>query len=66
VKTAKKLPAADATKAGDLNVVDWIDEDIQNANTVVYVSPIGLGPGPFTNTSTYQKAAKALAKKEVA
>ena len=43
-----------------------IDEGIQNAKTVVCVSPIGLGAAPFTKTSKDQKAAKALAKKEAA
>jgi len=66
MKTAKKLPAADATKASNLNAGDWIDAGIQNAKTAVHLSPIGLGAGPFTMSSKYEKAAKALAKKEVA
>ena len=40
-------------------------QGLWNAKTVVCVSPIGLGAGPFT-ISKYEKAAKALAKKEVA
>jgi len=32
----------------------------------VYSGPVGAGTGPFTLTNNYKKAAKALAKKEVA
>jgi len=66
IKTAKKLPAADATKAADLNVSHWVDEGVQNAKDKVYVAPVGLGAGPFNMTNKYKKAAKALAKKQVA
>ena len=66
IKTAKKLPAANATKASDLNVSHWVNEGVQNAKNSVYVGPVGLGPGPFTVTTTYQNAAKTLAKKQVA
>jgi hypothetical protein len=66
IKAAKKLPAADPTKASDLNVSHWVAEGVQNAKDAVYVSPVGLGAGPFTKTSKYKKDAKALAKKEVA
>jgi hypothetical protein len=66
IQTAKQLPAADAIKASDLNVSHWVDEGVQNAKDSVYVAPVGLGAGPFTITNEYQKAAKALAKKQVA
>ena len=66
IKTAKKLPAANATKASDLNVSRCVNEGVQNAKNSVYVGPVGLGPGPFTVTTTYQNAAKTLAKKQVA
>ncbi len=65
-KAAKKLPAADTTKASDLNVSHWAAEGLQNAKDSVYTSPVGAGAGPFTLTKKYQNAAKALAKKEVA
>ena len=65
-KTAKKLPAADATKAGDLNVSHWVAEGVQSAMDSVYTGPVGAGTGSFTLTDKYKKAAKALAKKEVA
>ena len=66
IKTAKKLPAANAALANDLNVDHWVDEGVQNAKTAVYVSPVGLGSGTFTVTAKYAKAVKALAKKRVA
>jgi hypothetical protein len=66
IKTAKKLPVANATKASDLNVSHWVNEGVQNSKNSVYVGPVGLGPGPFTVTTTYQNAAKTLAKKQVA
>jgi len=65
-KTAKKLPAADATKASDLNVSHWVDEGVQNAKDSVYTGPVGAGTRSFVLTARYKKAAKALAKKEVA
>ena len=65
-KSAKKLAAADATKAGDLNVSHWIAEGVQNAKDSVYTGPVGAGTGSFTLTKKYKKSAKALAKKEVA
>jgi hypothetical protein len=66
MKSARKLPKADATQASDLKVDDWIDEGVQNAKDAVYVHPIGLGSGPFKTTSAYRRAAKSLAKKRVA
>jgi len=55
IKTAKNLPAADATKASDLNVGHWVDEGVQNAKVVVYIAPVQLGAGPFVLTKKYQK-----------
>jgi len=65
-KSAKQLPASDATKASDLNVSHWVAEGVQNAKDFVYVSPVGAGTGSFTLTKKYKGAAKALAKKQVA
>jgi hypothetical protein len=56
-KSAKKLPASDATKASDLNVSHWVAEGVQ---------PRWGGYGVFTLTKKYKSAAKALAKKQVA
>src|SRR5262249_3405739 len=66
IKTAKKLPTANPNEASDLDVRHWVDEGVHNATNTVYISPVGLGAGPFVLTKKYQKSAKALAKKQVA
>ncbi|MGZ5545412.1 MAG: S1/P1 nuclease, partial [Limisphaerales bacterium] len=66
IKSAKKLPAADAMKALDLNVSHWVDEGVQLAKTRVYGPPIGKGTGPFKLTDGYKKNAKLIAQEQVA
>jgi hypothetical protein len=65
IQSAKKLPAADALQALDLNVSDWVGEGVQLSKTKVYISPIGKGGGPFKLNATYKKNAKKLAQKQV-
>jgi len=39
----------------------WVAENFQAAQTKVYVSPIGDGPGPYVLTDSYKTAAWELA-----
>ncbi len=66
IAKAKALPAADETKAADLNADNWIDESFGFAKDNVYQSPIGAGKGPFTINAAYRKDATALAKERIA
>ena len=67
ITVGQSLPAAPATLANNLDAAVWIDESFTAAKSTVYKQPpIGVGPGPFTITSTYRNAARALAKKRVA
>jgi hypothetical protein len=66
IKSAKKLPAADAMKALDLNVTDWVNEGVQLSKTKVYVAPIGKAGGPFKLTKTYKSNSKKVAQQQVA
>jgi hypothetical protein len=67
VETAiKTFPAADATKAGILDESAWIAEGFALAQSAAYQAPIGVGDGPFTITATYQTAAVALGRQQVA
>ena len=66
-KTVKTLadgltvPAATADDASK-----WIDDSFKLAKQKVYVDPVGAGDGPFQATSAYARAARALAKQQVA
>ncbi|HCX30398.1 MAG TPA: S1/P1 nuclease [Blastocatellia bacterium] len=63
----QSLPAAPASLANNLDAAVWIDESFAAAKSTAYKQPpIGVGAGPFTITSTYRNAARALAKKRVA
>jgi S1/P1 Nuclease len=66
VTYAKKLPAVDATLGNDLDAATWIKESFDDAQTIVYVAPIGAGDGPFTTTPAYRSAARTVAKERVA
>jgi hypothetical protein len=66
VSYARNLPAADATLGSDPNSATWIKESFDDAQSVVYVAPIGAGDGPFTTTPAYRAAARKLAKERVA
>jgi hypothetical protein len=63
---AKTLAAPDATLAANADVKDWVAESTQAAEQQVYVAPIAAGDGPFSLSSTYKTAAKAVAKERVA
>ena len=66
IAAAKKLPKAPAAAAAKLDEKVWIDEGVQSAKQNAYRPPIGAGLGPFTLTSAYQSAAKAVARTRVA
>src|SRR6266850_6492993 len=67
VTVGQGLPTAPAAAANNLNASDWVDESFADAKSTVYKQPpIGVGPGPFTITTSYRNAAKGLAKKRVA
>jgi len=64
VTVGQGLPTAPAAAANNLNASDWVDESFADAKSTVYKQPpIGVGPGPFTITTSYRNAAKGLAKK---
>lgn len=65
-EVAETLPEADSTAAHNLVTSAWINESFADAQSKVYVSPIGEGNGPFHLTATYQDAAKQEAKQRVA
>ena len=62
---ARSLPAADASLAKEMSEAAWVRESFNSAKEYVYVPPVGSGPGPFTITTNYYEAARALAKKRV-
>jgi S1/P1 Nuclease len=66
VSYARKLSAADATLGSDPDAATWIKESFDDAQSAVYVAPIGAGDGPFTTTPAYRAAARKLAKERVA
>lgn len=64
---AQSLSPAPASAANNLNVSEWIRQSFELAKSTVYKNPpIGIGQGPYTVTTAYRNAAKALAKKQVA
>jgi hypothetical protein len=62
---ANGLPQANAQKAAVEDVDAWVQEGVDLAQTVVYVSPINAGAGPFTIDAAYQKAAFELGKRRM-
>ena len=66
VKKAAKMKSADAQLASIRDEATWIDESFHAAQDAVYVSPVGVGAGPFTLDATYKTAARELAAKRVA
>lgn len=67
VTVGQGLAPADADLANNLDAGVWIDESFEDAKSKVYKQPpIGVSAGPFTITSTYRNAARALAKQRVA
>ena len=66
IKVAKLLAPANQTLAKKLTTAVWINESFALAKQYVYVTPIGLGAGPFTLTPAYEKKARAIANQRVA
>jgi len=67
ITVGQSLPPAPAALANNLDAAVWINESFTDAKSKAYKQPpIGVGAGPFTITSTYRNAARALAKKRVA
>jgi len=65
-RAAAALPKAAVKKAAISDETVWINESFELAVGAIYVSPVGAGAGPFTLDEAYQKAALALAKKQIA
>jgi hypothetical protein len=65
-KRAKQLKAADSQLAAVSDEAIWIDESLQAAKDVVYVSPVGIGEGPFTLDASYKTRARELSEKALA
>jgi hypothetical protein len=66
IKAAKLLAPANNALAAKLVTKGWIDESFGLAKKFVYVTPIGLGAGPFTITPEYEKTAREIANQRVA
>jgi hypothetical protein len=63
---ANKLAKAPKSAAAMLDVGVWTAEGLDLAQTKVYVTPIGVGTGPFTVTAAYQADIADLGKKRIA
>jgi hypothetical protein len=66
MNTAKSLPPADATRATILDEASWINEGFELAKSVVYVSPVGPGSGPFTLSQAYNDTARTTGRAQAA
>lgn len=66
ISVGKGLPDTDSTLVRKKDAADWINESFEAAKQSVYVTPIGVGDGPFTIRPAYRTAAKELAKKRIA
>jgi hypothetical protein len=60
------IAVATGAAATELDPQKWAQESLNLAETKVYVSPIGEGPGPFSITPAYTNAAVATATARVA
>ncbi len=65
-KAAAALPKPDPTLAAIRDEKVWIQEGFDLAQRAIYVSPIGIGDGPFTITAAYQAAALRLGEQRIA
>jgi hypothetical protein len=63
---AAALAKADAKKAKIDDSGVWVTEGLDLAKSSVYVSPVGVGDGPFTIGPHYQAAATKLGKERIA
>ena len=66
ITKANGLPPADAQLAAISGEATWIDESFQVAQAQVYVSPIGVGPGPYVLDDSYKAAAQEIAAQRIA
>jgi S1/P1 Nuclease len=66
VKAGAALPAPDFDLAGNVVAHAWVLESFQDAQSNVYVAPIGPGLGPYTITPAYRSASQDLAKQRIA
>jgi hypothetical protein len=66
IERASKLPKATPALAGVSNEGVWLDESFRIAKVSVYVSPVGIGPGPFALDQRYEAAAGRIAEDRVA
>jgi hypothetical protein len=65
-KFAATLAPADPKAAAVTSGSKWVAESFRAAKSSVYVSPIGLGAGPFALDDAYRAAARKLADQRVA
>jgi hypothetical protein len=63
---AAKLPKPSAAKAAILDETAWFKEGLDLAQSAIYVTPIGIGDGPFAVDKAYQAAALKLGKQRIA
>lgn len=65
LRRAEHLPRPDKRLATEDDAAKWVDESFHLAETVVYVEPIGVGPGPFEMNAPYRKQAHRVARQQV-
>lgn len=65
-KMAASLKPADPALAAIADEAKWVDESFEAARNSVYISPIGVGPGPFMLTDQYRAQARRIAAQRVA
>jgi hypothetical protein len=63
---ALALTEPDRRAARILDPAIWLTEGAELARQAVYVSPIGVGDGPFAVDAAYQRSALALARRRIA
>jgi hypothetical protein len=66
IEQARKLPPPDRQRAATDDPEAWIRESFELAQRVVYASPVGVGPGPFTLDEHYLAAAREVALQQAA
>lgn len=66
IAKAKELPPADPQLALIDDEGKWTQESFEAAQAQVYVSPIGVGPGPYVLDDAYKAAAQEIARQRLA
>jgi hypothetical protein len=66
IRKADELLEPDPHLTAIADPATWIEQSFEAATMAVYVDPIGIGHGPFTVDSKYEKEARARALKMVA